>query len=521
MQDAELAEIVENLRVIGADIADVEVKKARGGLPRSVRETLVAFANTRGGVLILGLDEEAGFAASGLPDPAKMSSELASLCATDLEPALRPLIGIHDFEGVRVLVAEVQELERTRKPCFYRGGGITQGSYIGIGDGDHRLSSYEVQLVLANRGQPRWDEEPVSRTGLDDFAPALVEVLMSRLRTRRPYAFGELDITAALRRLKALVPDASGNDVASLGGLLALGRYPQEHFPQLILTFVHYPLADGPDVITSKRFIDNVVAEGPIPIIVRDALIAVRKNMTRRSFVRGVGREDVWEYPTDALREAIVNALVHRDLSSDSRGSQVQIEMYPDRLMVHNPGGLFGSVTADRLGEEGVTSTRNAALLRILEDVAVPGTDRPVCENRGSGIRTMIAALRAARMTPPEFTDRLSRFTVTFPNHTLLGNDVVRLAADTNAADRTPAPGSVARRADRRDALLEALEDGERSRADLVELTGLSDGVVAHWLRILRREGLVRTTGEPTQSKNIRYRRTGAPRDDAGDAGTA
>ena len=185
-------------------------------------------------------------------------------------------------------------------------------------------------------------------------------------------------------------------------------------------------MADGPDVVTGERFIDNVVAEGPIPIMVRDALIAVRKNMTRRSFVRGVGREDVWEYPTDALREAIVNALVHRDLSSDSRGSQVQIEMYPDRLMVHNPGGLFGSVTADRLGEEGVTSTRNAALLRILEDVPVPGTDRPVCENRGSGIRTMIAALRAARMTPPEFTDRLSRFTVTFPNHTLLGDDVVR-----------------------------------------------------------------------------------------------
>ena len=59
MQDAELAEIVENLRVVGADIADVEVKKARGGLPRSVRDTLAAFANTRGGVLMLGLDEEA------------------------------------------------------------------------------------------------------------------------------------------------------------------------------------------------------------------------------------------------------------------------------------------------------------------------------------------------------------------------------------------------------------------------------------------------------------------------------
>lgn len=286
---------------------------------------------------------------------------------------------------MKVLVAEVPELPPNRKPCFSRGAGMTQGSFVRIGDGDRKLTSYEVQLLLANRGQPQDDEAPVPGTGLADFDPAAVTALLSRLRTRRPYAFGELDDIAALRRAKALVIDGSGAVVASVAGLLTLGSYPQEHFPQLMLTFVHYPTPEGANTETGERFVDNVVAEGPIPVVVRDALLAVRKNMTRRSIVRGAGRADIWQYPEAALREAIVNALVHRDLSPEARGTQVQIEMYPDRLTVRNPGGLFGPVTEERLGEEGVSSARNASLLRLLEDVPWPGGVHAVCETVAPG----------------------------------------------------------------------------------------------------------------------------------------
>lgn len=569
MHDEELAEIVGNLRDVGSDIAAVEVKAAAGGLSRSLRHTLSAFANTRGGVVILGLDESSGFAATGVEDPAKMASDLASLCATDMEPALRPLIGVHQFEGVHLVVAEIPELDRTAKPCFYRGAGISQGSYVRVGDGDHRMSSYEVQLMLANRGQPRWDEEPVPGTVLADLMPELVDGMIARLRTRRPYAFGDVETLDALRLLKVLVPDGRGGEVASLAGLLALGRFPQAHFPLLMLSFVHHPLPEGAGLVSGERFIDNVVAEGPIPIMVRDALLAIHKNMKRRSFVRGVGREDVWEYPTEALREGVVNALVHRDLSSDARGSQVQVDMFPDRLSIHSPGGLFGGVTTDQLGQDGVTSTRNATLLRILEDVPVPGSDRTVCENRGTGIRTMIAALRAARMSPPEFADRVSRFTVSFPNHTLLAEDVLRwldslgqdglseaqcvalallregghldnqeyrshVGVDSRVATaelrdlverglvvqtgtrrwaRYELAGSAAdpsvpqrRRVDRRHAVLTALGRNELSRAEIARITGLSDSAAAHWLRVLRREGAVEPTENP-RSPTVRYRR--------------
>ncbi|HUZ26365.1 MAG TPA: RNA-binding domain-containing protein [Streptosporangiaceae bacterium] len=85
MLDAELAEIVRNLRDIGADIADAEAKKAQGDLPRSLRETLSAFSNTRGGVIILGLDEEQGFSVTSAQDPAKLAADFGSMCSSEME----------------------------------------------------------------------------------------------------------------------------------------------------------------------------------------------------------------------------------------------------------------------------------------------------------------------------------------------------------------------------------------------------------------------------------------------------
>jgi ATP-dependent DNA helicase RecG len=566
--DTELAEIVGNLRTIGADIADVEVKKAHGGLPKSLRETLSAFANTQGGVIVLGLDETRGFRATGLSDPAKLAADLGAMCSADMEPPLRPLIKIHDFEGAQVLVAEIPELDPAQKPCYSRGTGITKGSHVRVGDGDRRLSAYEVQVMLSSRGQPREDEHAVRGVGLEHLDTASVDALIARLRISRPYAFKDLDRLAVLRRAKVLVHGEEGEDSVSLSGLLALGEYPQEHFPQLMVTFVHYPTEVGAG--SAERFLDNVTLEGPIPIMVRDTLAAIRRNMSRRAVIAGAGRQDVWEYPETALREAVVNALVHRDLSSGARGTQVQIEMYPDRLTIRNPGGLFGPVTVDGLGEEGISSARNATLIKILEDVPLPGETRTVCENRGSGIRAMLDSLLAAGMGPPQFHDKISSFLVTFPNHTLLGEETIgwirglgqqdltdsqcialallreegvldnRAYRNATGADSRVATSElrdlVARklitqtgtrrwaryqlsqrdttakgrpsRADRRPELLAALGNEHLTRAELVTRTGLGDQTVRRWLKIMRDEGTIEIIGTSPKSKHVRYRRT-------------
>ena len=132
--------------------------------------------------------------------------------------------------------------------------------------------------------------------------------------------------------------------------------------------------------------------------------------------ITGLYREDILEYPKESLREAIINASVHRDYSHYVRGSQIQIRMFADRLEIQNPGGLYGPVTVENLEYE--QSTRNATLMRIMEDLRL-------VENRGSGILAMIDAMRKAQLEPPKFDDKRSSFWVIFKNHTMMTQEAV------------------------------------------------------------------------------------------------
>jgi ATP-dependent DNA helicase RecG len=167
---AELLEVIQELRRAGTDTLHVEAKRAAHELPRRLWETLSAFANTRGGgVLILGLDQVSGFGAVGVSDSARLMQDLASLCG-EMELPVRAAIDIHAVEGKTLVVAEIPEMELGQKPCYYRGAGLTNGAFIRVGDGNRKLSAYEVQVMLASRGQPREDETPVAEASPDDLS---------------------------------------------------------------------------------------------------------------------------------------------------------------------------------------------------------------------------------------------------------------------------------------------------------------------------------------------------------------
>lgn len=437
-------------------------------------------------MILLGLDEQAGFQPIGVADPQKIQGDLASLC-DQMEPPLRPQIEVHRVDGAAVVTAEVPELPIEQKPCYYRGAGLTNGAFIRVGDGDRRLTPYEVQVMLASRGQPREDESPVPEATEDDLDPLLVSLYLQRLRAEEGSAFRGNSDGEVLRTTRVLVP-ADGRWIPSLAGILALGRHPQRFFPSLGMTFVVYPsLEIGEPGPGGERFLDNRRIEGPIPTMLVKVMDALKRNMKRRAVVRGLPREDVWEYPEEALREALVNALAHRDYSPSARGTPVQVQMFPDRLVIANPGGLFGPVTVDRLGEAGIAATRNQTLMRILEDLPVPGEHRgTLCENRGSGIGAMLASLRRAGMKPPSFENTIATFRVIFPNHTLLDEETVAWLA------RIGTPGLSD---PQRLALALTRQSGEITNAEYRRLTGQDSREVSRDLRHLVEAGLLRQFG--------------------------
>jgi ATP-dependent DNA helicase RecG len=421
--DGYIDNVLPKLRAAGTDLTTVEVKAAARGLPKSIVETVSAFANTDGGLILLGLDEDDGFSALEV-DSGKLAADLASACADQLEPPTRPEIEIVEIDGCLVVAAIVEELPPTQKPCFVKKRGIERGSFVRTFDGDRTLSTYEVHVLQSSRGQPDDDGVVVEGADLDDLDPALTGALIRRLRSTRGQVFASAndDEILDMMGVTATRDDARG---VTLAGLLALGRFPQQFLPQLDVTFVALPTVSGEPLADGTRFLDNQSIDGPIPRMVAETLTALRRNMKRRSIVVGLGREDRWDYPEEAIREVVANALMHRDYHPLAHGTQVRVSLYPDRLEVSSPGGLHGPVSREDLLAEPVSSSRNARLAKLLEDVEIESTSRTVCENRGSGLLATAAALRDAGMEPPQVIDNVREFRIVIRNHGLLDDDAV------------------------------------------------------------------------------------------------
>ena len=413
LTQADVRELIEELQGNRSECSEVEAKTARAGLPTRLYESLSAFSNQPGGgVILLGVDESRGFAATGVSDMARLQAEISGLAADAMEPPIRPSFAAVRVADRDVLAVEVPECPKPQKPCYHKKAGLWSGSYVRVGCTNRRMTEYEVYSYVSSRGQPRDDAEPVVLASLDDLDNIALEEFVSALATSRPrLALHKMQLSSRLLALN-IAAEVDGVLRPTLAGLLVFGRYPQQFFPSLVVTFLRYTGTDETTPgLMGERFLDNRSFDGSIPEMLRDAEARILTNMQMRALITGLLRQDIPEYPRVALREALVNAVAHRDYSNYVKGAYIQVRMFSDRIEIQSPGGLFGAVTEDNIETE--HSTRNPVLMRLLEDLHL-------VENRGTGIPAMIQAMRQAKLELPVFHDKRSSFWVTFKNHTMM-----------------------------------------------------------------------------------------------------
>ena len=209
--------------------------------------------------------------------------------------------------------------------------------------------------------------------------------------------------------------------------MLNFGIYPQGYLPQLAITAVVVPGKEIGQTADkdAARFLDNKRIEGTIAEMVEDALNFCRRNMKTRTIIdpQTGRRTDQTEYPISALREAILNALIHRDYSIYTEGTPVQLDFFADRLEIHSPGSLYGRTTVEQLGHSR-PDLRNPVLAVMAESL----TD---AENRYSGIPTIRREMAAYGLPEPVFENRRGEFVVTLYN----GTDTAVQAADAVPPD--------------------------------------------------------------------------------------
>ena len=223
-----------------------------------------------------------------------------------------------------------------------------QGSYIRVGDADKPMTEYEVYSYEAFRKKYRDDIRPVEQVRVQNLDQDRLAQYVLRRKQDRPH-FATLELS----RLYDLI-GVTKNGVVTLAAVLLFSPYPQAYFPQLSIIGTHVPGTEmGLLDEQGRRFIDSKRLEGTLPEMLEQAVGVVRNNMqvsTRIDPATG-RRIDRPEYPLDAVRETILNALVHRDYSIHTEGMPIRLTMYSDRLEVANPGGLYGRLTVDQLGK--------------------------------------------------------------------------------------------------------------------------------------------------------------------------
>lgn len=352
--------------------------------PRRLAETMCAMANGAGGTIFVGVSRGRRPAITGLSDPEGARDTAVQAALMCDPPLIIPLPRIVQGEDAPVLVINVPR----GLPHAYS----LAGRYlIRRGTKNEPLVDSELWRLLLARGERSFEALPAPNATLEDLDPEKVERYVSSLD-----GVGELTADQVLRKRGCLTPAGQ----PTYAGVLLFGHEPDAFVTGCEITVVRYAGTEMGDEFLRQDIRDT------LPEQIRRAEAFLVSNMRVGARLLGFGREDKTEYPLEAVREAVVNAVAHRDYSIT--GDQIRVFMFADRIEVYSPGRLPGPVTVENIVEE--RFSRNETIVQVLADLGF-------IERLGYGIDRMIRLMQQEDLPEPIFEETANGFRVTLYGH--------------------------------------------------------------------------------------------------------
>jgi ATP-dependent DNA helicase RecG len=425
--------------------------------PGGALRTLVAFANTAGGTLLIGVEDGTRHV-RGVRNPLDLEERVASLVSDSIRPRLVPDLELLPWRRTQVLAVRVYP--SANRPHYLTREGPDRGVYVRVGSTNRRADRELLEELKRFGRSETYDEQamPALDSEAVDFRAASESFGRLRRLQRRD-----------LETLRLVTP-YQGHLVPTVGGMLLFGTDRERHFPDAWLQAARFRGIDRATIA------DRMEIRLHLPQVVDAAIGFVQKHTLHGAEIGAVRRQERWTLPPVAVREAVVNAVAHADYAQ--RGAPLRLALFDDRLEVENPGLLPFGLTVDDLFR-GISKLRNRVIGRVLHELGL-------MEQWGSGIQRMTAACRAAGQAAPFLEEIGTRFRVT-----LYTAQVGPPALD--AVDQ---------------ALLDALSRGTgRATADLAAAIALSARATRTRLAKLVERGLVREIGTGPQDPKRRYYR--------------
>lgn len=423
--------------------------------PQGFLRTVAAFANTAGGTVIVGVADRTRDV-RGVDDPLALEERAASLVSDSIQPRLLPDLEVIGFRDRHLLAVRVYP--SPSRPHFIKRTGRRSGTYVRVGSTNRQADAQliaEMQRFAIGEAFDEWPMPEMNSEAID-FRAASESFAPVRKLARRH-----------LETLRLLTPH-QGRLVPTIGGMLLFGRAHLDHFPDAWIQAGRFAGTDKATILDHVR-----LEMHPIRAI-EEAVAFVEKHSMRGAVIGRVRRRDRWNLPPEAVREAIVNAVVHTDYSQT--GAPIRVAIFDDRMEVENPGLLPFGLTLEDL-PLGVSKLRNRVLGRVFQELGL-------VEQWGSGVQRMISACREQGLPAPVWEEVGFRLRVT------LRTERIRVP-EVDAKDRT---------------ILDLLggDEGRRTR-DIAEAIGLSTRSTRTRLARLVKRGLVREVGTGPHDPRRRY----------------
>ncbi len=351
---------------------------------QGVIKTVIAFANTAGGMIVVGV-ENGTKRVVGVSDPLTEEERLANVIYDSIWPQIMTDINIQSYRTKDLIIINVPH---SVGPCHLKAVGMEKGTYVRLGS-TNRLVDEETLHALKNIAKNiYYDELPAVHKKYSDLDWEVIKELFNRVKKK---------ITPTSARSLGLLTDHENKEVPSLGAVILFGTNRLKLFPEAIIRCSRFIGIDRDEAL------DRADIDIYLPLALEEAIKFVQRNTSVRSEIKRLERKDIPQYPPRAIREAITNAIVHADYAM--KGVFISIAIFDDRIEITNPGGLpFGFTMEKALA--GSSRIRNRVIARVFYNLKW-------IEQWGRGLGRIIKECALLGLETPTFEEENNQFKVT------------------------------------------------------------------------------------------------------------
>lgn len=353
----------------------LEFKENANSLPKII-QTIVAFANTAGGTLIIGIKDRTKDII-GLSNVLEEEERIANAIADSVSPLLIPSLQLHTWRDRDLLLISVPH---SFGPYYIKSKGIEQGTYVRFGSTNRLADAATIVEIQRLREHKYFDEQPNFDCALNEINFDLARELFAKISKK---------MTDRTAKSLGLIVRHHAKELPSNGAILLFADHYREFFPDAIIRLGRFLGTD------KSQIIDQQDLEMPISTALEPIIAFIRRHTSVAAEIGEMRRKDIPQYPPAVIREAVINALLHTDYSI--KGASIQIAIFEDRIEITNPGCLpFGLSFEAALS--GISQLRNRVIGRVFRELNL-------IEQWGSGLGRMRSICEQQTIPLPKFEE--------------------------------------------------------------------------------------------------------------------